>query len=136
MPITAGDVVGAVSALVADSQFVDVREESFSWVGWGNEIKLRGNIPGVFVLSIQPDSDEGNWITVTIDSGVKSDFSNLGYAYLPRDRGRSSMNNFHGPRRFVWDLTYGYVNGYPKRDILYYLLTRVLRKFKNTKGAR
>ena len=135
MQLTAEDIIRAVSDLVPESRTVGVRPMSFGWVGWGNKYKQVDTVPGVFTLSIQPTDDDGDWILVTVDAGIKSDFSSLGYAHLPRKNGRSSTDNFHGPRRFVWDLTFGYVNGYPKRDILYYLLTRVLRKFKTTKAA-
>lgn len=30
----------------------------------------------------------------------------------------------YGPRRMLWDAAFGYVNGFGKRDILYYILTR------------
>ncbi len=33
-----------------------------------------------------------------------------------------------GPRRMVWDAAFGYVNGFRKRDILYYVLTRSMSK--------
>lgn len=33
-----------------------------------------------------------------------------------------------GLRRVVWDLCYGVVNGFPFRDVLYYVLTRSFSK--------
>lgn len=48
---------------------------------------------------------------------------NLGWS-LDSNRGTTP----HGIRRVIWDAAYGYVNGFPKRDILYYVLTRSISK--------
>ena len=42
-------------------------------------------------------------------------------------RGVRCKHNY-GFRRAVWDAAFGYVNGFQKRDILYYVLTRSLSK--------
>ncbi|WP_136053444.1 hypothetical protein [Microbacterium sp. K5D] len=34
----------------------------------------------------------------------------------------------YGIRRAIWDAAFGYVSGFRKRDILYYVLTRSLSK--------
>lgn len=38
--------------------------------------------------------------------------------------GRWRVTQEYGPARMVWDAAYGYVSGFRKRDIAYYLLTR------------
>ena len=49
---------------------------------------------------------------------LKTDF-NMG-------RGRRRNGKRYGFRRAVWDAAFGYVSGFPKRDILYFVLTRSL----------
>jgi len=46
------------------------------------------------------------------------------------DMGRGSFRNLpqYGLRRAIWDAAFGYVSGFPKRDIVYYILTRSLSK--------
>jgi len=46
------------------------------------------------------------------------------------EMGRGSFRNLppFGLRRAVWDAAFGYISGFPKRDILYYILTRSLNK--------
>ncbi len=40
--------------------------------------------------------------------------------------GRWRVRQEYGPARAIWDAAYGYVSGFRKRDIAYYLLTRSL----------
>jgi hypothetical protein len=45
------------------------------------------------------------------------------------DLGRGVLcKHGHGIRRAIYDTAFGYVNGFRKRDILYYVLTRSLSK--------
>ena len=46
---------------------------------------------------------------------------------LANKRSRGRYNN---PRRLLWDIAFGYVNGFRKRDILWYVLTRTLSFWK------
>lgn len=124
--VSADEVIDAVRPLVAKSRLNnDMKPSEFSFVGWGGDFKSLGQMPGVYELFF-PQRDD-TIVRVAIDLGLDSDFAQLGHAYLPRIGGRASMNNLHGPRRFLWDLAFGYVNGFPMKDIAYYLLTRVLR---------
>jgi hypothetical protein len=43
-------------------------------------------------------------------------------------RGHYRGTPAYGLRRAIWDAAYGYVNGFPKRAILYYVLTRSLNR--------
>jgi hypothetical protein len=47
------------------------------------------------------------------------------------DLGRGHYRNVpaYGIRRAIWDAAFGYVNGFPKRAILYYVMTRSLSRF-------
>lgn len=51
---------------------------------------------------------------------VSADFD-LGVAH------ERPMGEF-GIRRAIWDIAYGYVNGFPIRDILWFVMTRSLSK--------
>lgn len=44
--------------------------------------------------------------------------------------GRGSFRDLpqYGIRRALWDIAFGYVSGFPKRAILYYVLTRSLNR--------
>lgn len=46
------------------------------------------------------------------------------------DMGRGHYRDIpaYGVRRAIWDAAYGYVNGFPKRAIAYYVLTRSLSR--------
>lgn len=46
------------------------------------------------------------------------------------DMGRGHYRNVpaYGLRRAIWDAAFGYVNGFPKRAILYYVVTRSLHR--------
>lgn len=47
------------------------------------------------------------------------------------DMGRGHYRDIpaYGLRRAIWDAAYGYVNGFQKRAILYYVLTRSLNRW-------
>lgn len=111
-----------LDALAARYEVYATKRE-LAHVGAGESSAEHGAIPDVYMGVVV---DDDSVLYFTLDGGeenrAKTGFRALGYAlHVPGRRGGDT-----GLRRALWDAAFGWVNGWPARDIAYFIWTRSL----------
>jgi hypothetical protein len=98
-----------------------IESRKLTWVGWGNKTQSIGQLDGYREITTY-DADGYPDVKLIVLENYGED----GYGMHPESKQNWVHLGVAKKRKtgLVWDVCYGYVNGFPKRDILWFILTR------------